>query len=73
VVRRIEKIETAIEPNFQNLFVAALTIPSKTDPFPEPRPADRPAGAAGDDHRGWATPQARRGRPGVVCGALRLD
>jgi uncharacterized 2Fe-2S/4Fe-4S cluster protein (DUF4445 family) len=34
VARRIEKIETAIEPNFQNLFVAAMAIPNKTDPFP---------------------------------------
>ena len=34
VVRGIEKIETAVEPNFQNLFVAAMAIPNKTDPFP---------------------------------------
>jgi uncharacterized 2Fe-2S/4Fe-4S cluster protein (DUF4445 family) len=34
VVREIEKIETAIEPNFQNLFVAAMAIPNKTDAFP---------------------------------------
>jgi uncharacterized 2Fe-2S/4Fe-4S cluster protein (DUF4445 family) len=34
VVRQIEKIETAIEPNFQTLFVAAMAIPNKTDAFP---------------------------------------
>jgi uncharacterized 2Fe-2S/4Fe-4S cluster protein (DUF4445 family) len=34
VVRRIEKIETAIEPNFQDLFVAAMAIPNKSDAFP---------------------------------------
>ena len=34
VVRRIEKIETALEPNFQTLFVAAMAIPNKTDAFP---------------------------------------
>ncbi|HTR11656.1 MAG TPA: ASKHA domain-containing protein, partial [Roseiarcus sp.] len=34
VVRRIEKIETAVEPNFQSLFVAAMAIPNKTDGFP---------------------------------------
>jgi uncharacterized 2Fe-2S/4Fe-4S cluster protein (DUF4445 family) len=34
VVRRIEKIETAIEPNFQDLFVAAMAIPNKRDAFP---------------------------------------
>ena len=34
VARSIEKIETAIEPNFQSLFVAAMAIPNKHDPFP---------------------------------------
>ena len=34
VVRRIEKIETAIEPSFQAHFVAAMAIPHKSDPFP---------------------------------------
>ena len=44
VVRRIEKIETAIEPNFQNLFVAAMAIPNKTDAFPNlAREVDLPA------------------------------
>ena len=33
VVRGIEKIETAVEPNFQTLFVAAMAIPNKTDAF----------------------------------------
>ncbi|KIC42793.1 drug:proton antiporter [Ruegeria sp. ANG-R] len=35
VVREITKIETAIEPKFQDHFVAANAIPHKTDPFPE--------------------------------------
>ncbi|OCC00356.1 drug:proton antiporter [Labrys sp. WJW] len=34
VVRRIEKVETAIEPSFQAHFVGAMAIPHKTDPFP---------------------------------------
>ena len=34
-VNKIEKIETAIEPKFQEHFVAANAIPHKTDPFPE--------------------------------------
>ncbi|MEM8755689.1 MAG: ATP-binding protein, partial [Pseudomonadota bacterium] len=34
VVRRIEKIETAIEPKFQDHFVNAIAVPHKTDPFP---------------------------------------
>jgi uncharacterized 2Fe-2S/4Fe-4S cluster protein (DUF4445 family) len=35
LVRRIEKIETAIEPRFQEHFVAAMAIPHKTAPNPE--------------------------------------
>ncbi|WP_113912723.1 ASKHA domain-containing protein [Roseovarius dicentrarchi] len=35
MVREINKIETAIEPKFQEHFVAANAIPHKTDPFPE--------------------------------------
>ena len=34
VVRSIEKIETAIEPRFQEHFVAAMAIPNKLDAFP---------------------------------------
>ena len=34
VVRRIEKIETAIEPRFQEHFVAAMALPNRIDPFP---------------------------------------
>ena len=33
VVRRIEKIETAIEPNFQEHFVAAMAFPNAVDAF----------------------------------------
>jgi uncharacterized 2Fe-2S/4Fe-4S cluster protein (DUF4445 family) len=35
IVRRIDKIETAIEPRFQEHFVNANAIPHATDPFPE--------------------------------------
>jgi uncharacterized 2Fe-2S/4Fe-4S cluster protein (DUF4445 family) len=34
VVRRIDKIETAIEPAFQRHFVAAMAFPNKEDAFP---------------------------------------
>ena len=34
-VRRITKVETAIEPRFQEHFVAANALPHATDPFPE--------------------------------------
>jgi uncharacterized 2Fe-2S/4Fe-4S cluster protein (DUF4445 family) len=32
-VRRVEKIETAVEPRFQELFVGAMAIPHDTDPY----------------------------------------
>ncbi|MCC2110446.1 MAG: DUF4445 domain-containing protein [Hyphomicrobiales bacterium] len=34
IVRRIEKIETAVEKDFQNQFVAAMAIPHRDDPYP---------------------------------------
>ena len=34
VVREIEKIETAVEPRFQEHFVNAIAVPHKTDAFP---------------------------------------
>jgi uncharacterized 2Fe-2S/4Fe-4S cluster protein (DUF4445 family) len=34
VVRRVEKIETAVEPRFQQHFVEAMAFPHKTAPFP---------------------------------------
>jgi uncharacterized 2Fe-2S/4Fe-4S cluster protein (DUF4445 family) len=35
VVREIEKIETAVEPKFQEYFVDAMTFPNKSDKFPK--------------------------------------
>ncbi len=34
VVQRIEKIETAVEPKFQQHFIEAMAMPHKTAPFP---------------------------------------
>ena len=34
VVRNIDKMETAVEPKFQEYFVAAMAFPNKTDTFP---------------------------------------
>jgi uncharacterized 2Fe-2S/4Fe-4S cluster protein (DUF4445 family) len=34
IARRIAKVETALEPRFQEHFVAAMAIPHKTDAFP---------------------------------------
>jgi uncharacterized 2Fe-2S/4Fe-4S cluster protein (DUF4445 family) len=61
-VSRIEKIETALEPKFQEHFVYAMALPNKVDPFPKlasvvklpPRKAMSEDGSAGD-----ATPRRR--------------
>ena len=34
LVKNIEKIETALEPKFQDYFVDAMAFPNKADPFP---------------------------------------
>ena len=34
-VARIEKIETALESHFQQLFIDAMALPNKVDPFPK--------------------------------------
>jgi uncharacterized 2Fe-2S/4Fe-4S cluster protein (DUF4445 family) len=67
VVRRIEKVETATEPAFQEHFVACLAIPHKTDPYPRlrqvmamPEPATGAADAA--DGRGRREGRRRRER-----------
>ena len=62
VVRNIEKIETAIEPSFQQHFVAAMAIPNKTDPFPKLRAAvtlPEPAAGADDGQGGRRRRRAR--------------
>jgi uncharacterized 2Fe-2S/4Fe-4S cluster protein (DUF4445 family) len=61
VVRRVEKVETAVEPRFQEHFVEAMAIPHRTAPSPNlervvdlpPRPAtaDRAADGRGDRRR----------------------
>ncbi len=60
LVRRIEKLETALAPRFQEHFVAAMAFPNKRDPFPHlaeavALPAARPAEEAD-------APRRRRGR-----------
>jgi uncharacterized 2Fe-2S/4Fe-4S cluster protein (DUF4445 family) len=64
VVRRIEKIETAVEPKFQQHFVEAMAIPHKTAPFTELRkvltlPPVKAVETPGDD--GGARRVRRRG------------
>ena len=61
VVRKVEKIETAVEPKFQDYFVDAMALPNKTDQFPKlfsrvQRPARQEGG------RGEASRRRRRRR-----------
>jgi uncharacterized 2Fe-2S/4Fe-4S cluster protein (DUF4445 family) len=68
VVRRVEKIETAVEPRFQEHFVEAMAFPHKTAGFPNlGRVVGLPerragAGGAGPDARN----ERRRRRPVAV-------
>lgn len=73
-VGRIEKIETALEPHFQQLFVNAMALPNKVDPFQKlaeqvklpPRKAVSDEAAASGDaaprRRSREERAARRGR-----------
>jgi len=59
VVKRIQKVETAVEPKFQEHFVQAMAIPHKTDPFPQLRKKiSLPDPAPGTDER--ASGRSRR-------------
>ncbi|MBM3585098.1 MAG: DUF4445 domain-containing protein [Alphaproteobacteria bacterium] len=60
VVHRIEKVETAIEPRFQEHFVGAMALPHKTAPYPNlakavtlpaPKAATGPSGEAAQRRR----------------------
>jgi len=57
LVRKVEKIETAVAPNFQQYFVDALAIPNRSDPFPRLRqqvalPAPAQPGQSASGRRG---------------------
>jgi uncharacterized 2Fe-2S/4Fe-4S cluster protein (DUF4445 family) len=54
----VEKIETALEPNFQQYFIAAMALPHKTDSYAElskvvTLPAPKPAieGSAAEERK----------------------
>jgi uncharacterized 2Fe-2S/4Fe-4S cluster protein (DUF4445 family) len=72
VVRRVEKIETAIEPRFQQHFVEAMAFPHRTAAYPNleravalpPRPAE---------HTSVGATEARRGRRRRVVAAAPED
>ena len=53
MVKQVEKVETAVEPRFQEHFIEAMAIPHKTAPYdnlrqvvtlPAPKEAASPAG-----------------------------
>jgi uncharacterized 2Fe-2S/4Fe-4S cluster protein (DUF4445 family) len=63
IVRRVEKIETAVEPQFQQFFVEAMAFPHSVDEFPElfaviRKPDAKDPAAASADRR----PRRRRQR-----------
>jgi uncharacterized 2Fe-2S/4Fe-4S cluster protein (DUF4445 family) len=63
VVRDIEKIETAVEPKFQDHFVEAMAIPHKTAPYPHLKAAvvlPEPKSAEADDADGDGGRRRRR-------------
>jgi uncharacterized 2Fe-2S/4Fe-4S cluster protein (DUF4445 family) len=58
ILPKVEKIETAIEPNFQEYFIEAMALPHKTDSYEElakvvTLPAPKPAieGSAAEDRK----------------------
>ena len=60
VVRRVEKIETAVEPRFQEHFVEAMAFPHRTAAVPEPGRASSTLPDAAGDRRPAASDGARR-------------
>ena len=67
LVQRVEKIETAVEPRFQEHFVAAMAIPHKSAPFPNlsravQLPAPKALAASDGEGRG----RSRRRNRGTV-------
>ncbi len=62
VVRSVEKIETAVEPLFQAHFVAAMSMPHASDPFPELAKAVKLPPVKRAQHQGESGHQGRRRR-----------
>ncbi|HYX11829.1 MAG TPA: ASKHA domain-containing protein, partial [Candidatus Acidoferrum sp.] len=73
VVRRVEKIETAVEPRFQEHFVEAMAFPHRTASYPNlmravelpARPANHDRAGSGDQARRRRRRAAGRPRAGV--------
>ncbi len=67
VTRQVEKIETAVEPRFQEHFVEAMAFPHRTAPSPHlSQVVDLPIRPAGPSHGAGRDP-ARRRRRAVVA------
>jgi uncharacterized 2Fe-2S/4Fe-4S cluster protein (DUF4445 family) len=64
-VREIEKIETALEPDFQRFFVDAMALPNKSDAFPKlaavVRLPERTGGSSSGDAAGGRRRRRERG------------
>jgi uncharacterized 2Fe-2S/4Fe-4S cluster protein (DUF4445 family) len=61
VVRRVEKVETAVEARFQEHFINAMAIPHKTDGFPNLRTVvDLPAVVPSERSGGSGRPMRRK-------------
>ena len=65
ILPKVEKIETAIEPQFQKYFIEAMALPHKTDPYVElakevKLPAHKPKSDIGSEER---SRRSRRRRP----------
>ncbi len=64
IIKRVEKIETAVEARFQEHFVGAMGIPHTNDPFPQLAAAvPLPVPKADGGEAGSATGGRRRRRP----------
>ena len=74
VVRRVEKIETAVEPRFQEHFVEAMAFPHRTAPFPNlARVVDLPERVPDAGTNGSEARNERRRRRAVAAGSREVD
>jgi len=76
VVRTVEKIETAVEPRFQEHFVEAMAFPHRTAAFPQlgqvvPLPARRAGVAGGGAGDPGEADGGRRRRRAAVAGSRK--
>lgn len=73
VVRRVEKIETAVEPRFQAHFVDAMAFPHKTAPYPHLSAVVALPTRADDSDEATAAARHQRRRQRRAVGAGRME